>query len=139
MMQEGAGSKMADEKKVIRVLMVDDNKEHVNLCAEYLPKDGFALDPAYDAMEALVKIKENKYDIIVLDYALPDMNGIDLMKKIKPLNLNVPMIFVSAYDDPDLSFEAMRAGACDYVVKTFQYYESLKERILENIDTCPVR
>jgi DNA-binding response OmpR family regulator len=133
------GSNMADEKKVIRVLMVDDNKEHVNLCAEYLPKDGFALDPAYNAMEALVKIKENKYDIIVLDYALPDMNGIDLMKKIKPLNLNVPMIFVSAYDDPDLSFEAMRAGACDYVVKTFQYYESLKERILENIDTCPVR
>jgi DNA-binding response OmpR family regulator len=130
---------MADEKKVIRVLMVDDNKEHVNLCAEYLPKDGFALDPAYNAMEALVKIKENKYDIIVLDYALPDMNGIDLMKKIKPLNLNVPIIFVSAYDDPDLSFEAMRAGACDYVVKTFQYYESLKERILENIDTCPVR
>lgn len=129
---------MADEKKIIRVLMVDDNKEHVNLCAEYLPKDEFALDPAYTAMEAVSKLKGNQYDIIVLDYALPDMNGIDLMKKIKPLNLSVPMIFVSAYDDPDLSFEAMRAGACDYVVKTFQYYESLKERILENIETCPV-
>ncbi len=130
---------MPEENKVIRVLMVDDNKEHVNLCAEYLPKDGFALDPAYTAMEALGKLKESKYDIIVLDYALPDLNGIDLMKKIKPMNLNVPMIFVSAYDDPDLSFEAMRAGACDYVVKTFQYYESLKERILENIETCPVK
>jgi DNA-binding response OmpR family regulator len=130
---------MADEKRIIRVLMVDDNKEHVNLCAEYLPKDEFALDPAYTAMEALGKLKECQYDIIVLDYALPDMNGIDLMKKIKPMNLNVPMIFVSAYDDPDLSFEAMRAGACDYVVKTFQYYESLKERILENIETCPIR
>ena len=127
-----------DEKKVVRVLMVDDNKEHVNLCAEYLPKDEFHLDPAYTAMEALAKIKESAYDIIVLDYALPDMNGIDLLKKIKPLKLNVPMIFVSAYDDPDLSFEAMREGACDYVVKTFQYYESLKERILENIETCPV-
>ena len=129
---------MADEKKIIRVLMVDDNKQHVNLCAEYLPKDEFSLDPAYTAMEAVGKLKDRKYDIIVLDYALPDMNGIDLMKKIKPMNLSVPMIFVSAYDDPDLSFEAMRAGACDYVVKTFQYYESLKERILENIETCPV-
>lgn len=128
---------MADEKKVVRVLMVDDNKEHVNLCVEYLPKEEFLLDPAYTAMEALSKLKSGQYDIIVLDYALPDMNGIDLMKKIKPLGVNAPMIFVSAYDDPDLSFEAMRAGACDYVVKTFQYYESLKERIMENISTCP--
>jgi len=130
---------MAAEQKVVRVLMVDDNKEHVDLCVEYLPKEEFLLDPAYNASEALVKLKTESYDIIVLDYALPDMNGIDLMKKIKPLELHVPMIFVSAYDDPDLSFEAMRAGACDYVVKTFQYYESLKERILENISTCPVR
>jgi len=124
------------EKRLVRVLMVDDNKEHVNLCSEYLPKDEFALDPAYDAAQALVKLKANQYDILILDYALPDMNGIDLMKKIKPLGLNVPMIFVSAYDDPDLSFEALRAGACDYVVKTFQYYEGLKDRILENLDTC---
>jgi len=119
--------------------MVDDNIEHVNLCAEYLPKEEFDLDPAYNATEAYVKLQSNSYDIIVLDYALPDMNGIELMKKIKPLGLRVPMIFVSAYDDPDLSFEALRAGACDYIVKTFQYYENLKDRILENIDTCPMR
>lgn len=130
---------MAEEHKVVRLLMVDDNKEHVDLCVEYLPKEEFSLDPAYTAMEALSKLKSNSYDIIVLDYALPDMNGIELMKKIKPMGLQIPMIFVSAYDDPDLSFEAMRAGACDYVVKTFQYYESLKERIRENIATCPAR
>jgi len=130
---------MPEEQKIVRVLMVDDNKEHVNLCVEYLPREEFSLDPAYTAGEAIVKLESNSYDIIVLDYALPDMNGIDLMKKIKPLDLRVPMIFVSAYDDPDLSFEAMRAGACDYIVKTFQYYESLKDRILENISACPVR
>lgn len=130
---------MAEPEKVIKVLMVDDNREHVNLCAEYLPKEEFDLDPAYDAGEALAKLQSRSYDIIVLDYALPDMNGIELMKKIKPMGVHAPMIFVSAYDDPDLSFEALRAGACDYVVKTFQYYENLKDRILENIETCPVR
>lgn len=124
------------EKRLVRVLMVDDNKDHINLCSEYLPKEEFVLDPAYDATQALVKLKANQYDILILDYALPDMNGIELMKKIKPLELNVPMIFVSAYDDPDLSFEALRAGACDFIVKTFQYYESLKDRILENLDMC---
>ena len=130
---------MAEGQKKIKVLMVDDNAEHINLCSEYLPKDEFHLEPALTAGEALEKLKNEGYDIIVLDYALPDMNGIELMKKIKPLGLRVPIIMVSAYDDPDLSFEAIRAGACDYVVKTFQYYEALKDRIQENLDACPVR
>jgi len=129
---------VAEGQKVIKVLMVDDNVEHINLCAEYLPKDEFQLEPAITAGEALEKLKGYGYDIIVLDYALPDMNGIELLKKIKPLGLRIPIIMVSAYDDPDLSFEAIRAGACDYVVKTFQYYEALKDRIQENIDACQV-
>jgi DNA-binding response OmpR family regulator len=116
--------------------MVDDNVEHVNLCAEYLPRGEFVLEAAYTATDALVKLKTNQYDIIILDYALPDMNGIDLLKKMKPLGVKSPTIFVSAYDDPDLAFEATKAGACDYVVKTFQYYENLKDRILENLEGC---
>jgi len=126
-------------KPLVRVLMVDDNYEHVALCSEYLPKEEFQLEPAYTATEAISKLSSGTFDIIILDYALPDMNGIDLMKKIKPLGLMVPIIFVSAYDDPDLSFEALRVGACDYVVKTFQYYETLKDRILENLNTCETR
>jgi len=121
----------------IKVLMVDDNVEHVNLCTEYLPRDEFSLEAAYTATDALVKLKAKSYDIIILDYALPDMNGIDLLKKIKPLGVKAPIVFVSAYDDPDLAFEATRAGACDYVVKTFQYYENLKDRIIENLDDVP--
>lgn len=124
---------------MIKVLMVDDNIEHINLCSEYLPKDEFHLEPALTAEEALEKLKNEGYDIIILDYALPDMNGIELLKKIAPLGLRVPIIMVSAYDDPDLSFSAMRTGACDYVVKTFQYYEALKDRILENIDAYSMR
>ena len=130
---------VAEGQKKIRVLMVDDNTEHINLCAEYLPKEEFQLEPALTAGEALEKVKDGGYDIIVLDYALPDMNGIDLMKKITLLGLRVPIIMVSAYDDPDLSYEAIRAGACDYVVKTFQYYEALKDRIQENLDACKAR
>ena len=129
---------MAEGHKTVRVLMVDDNTEHINLCAEYLPKDEFRLEPAVTGQEALEKLNDG-YDIIVLDYALPDMNGIELLRKIKPLGLRIPIIMVSAYDDPDLSFDALKAGACDYIVKTFQYYEALKERILENISTCGTR
>lgn len=123
---------------VIRVLMVDDNVEHVQLCSEFLPKEEFDLQAAYTGGQAVEKLKSMKFDIVILDYKLPDINGIDLLKKVRPLGLNIPIVFVSAMDDADLSFEAMKEGACDYIVKTFQYYSKLRERILENLETCKV-
>ncbi len=124
---------------MIKVLMVDDNVEHIQLCSEFLPEDQFEVDAAYTGGQAIEKLKNRKYDIVILDYKLPDINGIDLLKKVRPLNLKIPVLFVSALDDPDLSFEAMKEGACDYVVKTFQYYSRLRERILENLESCQVR
>jgi DNA-binding response OmpR family regulator len=124
---------------MIRVLMVDDNVEHIQLCSEFLPEGEFEVDAAYTGGQAIEKLKTRKYDIVILDYKLPDINGIDLLKKVRPLGLNIPVLFVSALDDPDLSFEAMKEGACDYIVKTFQYYNKLRVRILENLETCKVR
>ncbi|MGD0818284.1 MAG: response regulator [Methanomassiliicoccales archaeon] len=126
-------------ESVIKVLMVDDNMEHIQLCSEFLPKDEFELDAAYTGGQAIEKLKTKKYDIVVLDYKLPDINGIDLLRKVRPLGLRIPVLFVSAMDDADLSFVAMKEGACDYIVKTFQYYSKLRERILENLETCDVR
>ena len=123
---------------LIRVLMVDDNVEHIQLCSEFLQKDEFDLDAAYNGGQAIEKLKSKKYDIVILDYKLPDINGIDLLRKVRPLGLNIPIVFVSAMDDADLSFEAMKEGACDYIVKTFQYYSTLRERIKENLDACKV-
>jgi DNA-binding response OmpR family regulator len=119
--------------------MVDDNIEHIQLCSEFLSKEEFDLDAAYNGGQAIGKLKTKQYDIVILDYKLPDINGIDLLKKVRPLGLKIPIVFVSAMDDADLSFEAMKEGACDYIVKTFQYYNKLRERILENLDTCSVK
>lgn len=127
---------MEGERKVIRLLMVEDNVEHLDLCREYLPKEDFDIDPALSAAEALEKLKSKTYDIVVLDYALPDYDGIELLRRLKPLGLRTPIIFTTAYDDARLSFEAMKGGACDYVVKTYHYYKTLKDRILENLEGC---
>lgn len=126
---------MADLPKPLRILMVEDNVEHLDLCAEYLPKEEFVLDAALTAAEALEKLKRSTYDMIVLDYALPDLDGIELLKRIKLLGLKTPIIFSTAYDDAFLSFEALKNGAKDYVVKSFHYYKTLKERILENLQS----
>jgi DNA-binding response OmpR family regulator len=129
---------MESPNKVVRILMVEDNVEHLDLCKEYLPKDQFIIDAALTATDAFEKLKRNKYDMIVLDYALPDFDGIELLRRIKPLGLKVPIIFTTAYDDASISFEAMKGGACDYVVKTFHYYKTLKDRIFENLEMCKV-
>jgi len=111
--------------------MVDDNIEHLSLCSEYLPKDEFILDKALNAAEAMKKISENGYDLIILDYSLPDVDGLELLKKIKSMGIKIPIIFTTAFDDPRISFEAMKNGVEDYVVKTFEYYKMLKDRIID--------
>lgn len=115
----------------LKILMVDDNIEHLSLCSEYLPKEEFILDRAMTAAEAIDKINENRYDLIVLDYSLPDIDGLNLLRKIKAAGIEVPIIFTTAYDDPRLSFEAIKNGVKDYVVKTFEYYKTLRDRILD--------
>ncbi len=117
-----------------RVLMVDDNLEHLELCRETLPEDEFYLDVATTPADAIGKLQLSTYDIIVLDYRLPTMSGLELMTKIRGKGYKVPVVLVSAIDDPDLSMKAMKAGASDYIVKKFRYYSMLRERLLENIE-----
>jgi len=118
----------------IKVLMVEDNVDHIELCMEYLSTNDFYIDPAKSGKEALMKLKASRYDIIVLDYRLPDATGAQLLKQIRSFDQSTPIIFVTAMDDPDISFQVLKSGASDYVPKTFQYYEKLKDRILENLE-----
>lgn len=120
----------------ICVLIVDDNIEHLELCEEYLPKNEFAVEVAPTACTALKLLDQYDYDIVVLDYSLPDMDGMELLERIKRMGQNAPVIFVSAHDDPNLAFTARKAGACDYLVKSYHYYAKLKDRILESVEHC---
>jgi two-component system response regulator HydG len=124
---------MDETMERVRVLMVEDNQDHLDLCREYLSDDMFFLDAALDGREALDKVKNNQYDIIVLDYRLPDTTGSELLRRIRAMNKETPIIFVTAMDDPDISFQVMQDGASDYIPKSFQYYERLRDRILDNL------
>ena len=124
---------MDETMERVRVLMVEDNQDHLDLCREYLSEDMFVLDAALDGREALDKVKNNQYDIIVLDYRLPDTTGSELLRRIRAMNKETPIIFVTAMDDPDISFQVMQDGASDYIPKSFQYYERLRDRILDNL------
>ncbi|HIH77298.1 MAG TPA: response regulator [Methanomassiliicoccales archaeon] len=118
----------------VSVLMVEDNADHTELCKEHLSPEEFELFVARSGSEALVMSKERPYDVVLLDYLLPDTNGMDLLPRIKEFQPNALILFVSAVDDPNLSYQAIRAGASDYVIKDFGYFKNLKGRIREALE-----
>lgn len=121
-------------KARLSVLMVEDNVDHTELCREHLSAEEFELFVAYDGSQALAMSKKRPYDVILLDYMLPDINGMDLLPRIKEFQPNSRILFVSAVDDPDLSYQAIRAGASDYMIKGFGYYKDLRSRIHEALE-----
>jgi len=121
-------------KARLSVLMVEDNADHTELCREHLSPEEFELFLARSGSETLTQVKKRPYDVILLDYLLPDTNGMDLLPRIKEFQPNSLILFVSAVDDPDLSYQAIRAGASDYVIKGFGYFKNLKDRIYEALE-----
>ncbi|MCG7840472.1 MAG: response regulator [Methanomassiliicoccales archaeon] len=121
-------------KVKLSVLMVEDNIDHVDLCREHMPPEEFDLFIACNGAECLAAIKSRPYDVVLLDYFLPDTNGMDLLPRVREFQPNAFILFVSVLDDPDLSYQALRAGASDYMVKGFGYFRTLRDRIRESME-----
>jgi len=119
---------------LIRLLIVEDNEEHIALDKEFLPEDEFKVDWAMDVASAISKLDNETYDIAIFDYELPDGTGMDLLRRVKEQGIDVEVILLTSHDDPDLSFEALKLGAIDYMVKGYEYFTQLRDRIIENLE-----
>ena len=111
----------------MRVLVVDDEKLLVKGIKFNLENDGYQVDTAYDGAQALSMVKEQKYDIIILDLMLPEVNGLEICRKIRE-NSNVPVIMLTAKSEGVDKLIGFEYGADDYVTKPFDILE-LKARI----------
>ena len=111
----------------MRVLVVDDEKLLVKGIKFNLENDGYQVDTAYDGAQALSMVREQKYDIIILDLMLPEVNGLEVCRKIRE-NSNVPVIMLTAKSEGVDKLIGFEYGADDYVTKPFDILE-LKARI----------
>ncbi|MBN1109494.1 MAG: response regulator [Methanomassiliicoccales archaeon] len=118
----------------ISVLLVEDNLDHCDLCREYLPAEEFDLVVAHSGAECLANIKKRPFQVVLLDYLLPDTNGLDLMPRVHEFQPNARVLLVSVVADPDLSYRALRSGATDYIVKSYGYFKELKDIIWECLE-----
>jgi len=118
----------------LSVLMVEDNTDHIELCREHLSDDEFDFFVAHNGTECMAAVRARPYDVILLDYMLPDTTGMDLLPRIREFQVKALILFVSANDDVDLSYAAIRAGASDYVIKGYGYFRTLRQRILDAME-----
>ena len=110
-----------------RVLVVDDEKLIVKGIRFSLEQDGMDVDAAYDGEEALASVRENTYDVILLDVMLPKMTGFEVCQQIREFS-DVPIIMLTAKGDDMDKILGLEYGADDYITKPFNILE-VKARI----------
>jgi DNA-binding response OmpR family regulator len=104
-----------------QVLVVEDETEIRELISLLLLRQGHRVQQCASAIEALEKLKTNKYDLMILDWMLPHMSGLDLLKNLGTDKTNkVPVLMVTAKAEPDDIVQGLEAGADDYVTKPFE-------------------
>jgi len=108
---------------MIKVLIVEDDPMVLEVNKEYLSKlDNFLLvSSAKTGQEALHSIRNEDIDLVLLDVYLPDISGVDLLRKIRDLNMPIDVITVTAARDSETVHRLFRLGVIDYLVKPFRF------------------
>ena len=101
-----------------KILIVDDEKNIVNVLREYAEYNGFAVDCAYDGIEALEKIEKSNYDCVLLDIMMPRLDGLETVRALREIK-NTPVILISAKTQEDDKLQGFSLGVDDYITKPF--------------------
>lgn len=111
----------------MRILLVEDETAIAGFLKEGLEEEGFAIDVANNGRLGLEMAMENhnKYDIILLDWMLPGVSGIEICRTVRKENKLVPIIFLTAKDTVDDTVFGLETGANDYLKKPFAFEELL--------------
>lgn len=126
------------------ILVVEDEREIGILIKKYLEKEGYNITLAEDGLVALEKFNTEKYDLVVTDIMMPNLDGVELCKKIRKIS-NVPIIFLTAKDEEVDKLIGLMLGADGYITKPFSINEvvarvkSMLRRYLElNLGKLPM-
>jgi len=102
-----------------KVLIVDDDPEFVEFVGKLLVTSGYDVDRALHGADALMAIALARPDVVLLDVRMSGIHGVDVLKRIRSMDPTIPVIMVTADDDPVLLNETRQMGAYGYLVKPF--------------------
>jgi two-component system NtrC family response regulator len=107
----------------MKILVVDDELKMRRVLQMALEEDGYSVVLAKNGKEAVKKISEIPFRLVIADMKMPVMDGMELLRKIEKLNENLPVIMMTAYGTVATAVEAMKQGAYDYILKPFDIEE----------------
>ncbi len=102
-----------------QILVIDDDKTMRDACHQILARQGFQVEQASSARQGLGLLEKSSFDVILLDLVMPDLEGLETLKRIKSLDANCEVIIITGYGSIPTAVEAMKAGAFHFLSKPF--------------------
>ncbi|SDW33796.1 hybrid sensor histidine kinase/response regulator [Flavobacterium degerlachei] len=115
----------------LKILIIDDDKVDLITINRSISQSGIIahVENAFSAKEAIKKLNETNYDLIFLDYLMPDSDGISFLRKLNDLGVETPVIFVTSQGDEKIASQAILGGASDYIPKTLLTPDGISQSI----------
>lgn len=129
----------------MRLLVVEDEKDLNSIIVKNLEAEGYSVDSCYDGEDAVLFMMSIDYDAVILDVMIPKMSGFEVLKKVREMKIETPVLFLTARDSVEDIVFGLNIGADDYMVKPFSFDELMarlrvivrrKPEVRENIYTC---
>ncbi len=111
------------DNKVISVLLVDDEKGYLNVLSNRLSRRAITATKAFSGTEAIQILRKNDFDVVVLDLKMEDMDGIEVLKVVKRMVPNLPVIILTGHGSQTAAKEGIEFGAFDYLTKPCELVE----------------
>ncbi|MFC1532688.1 sigma-54-dependent transcriptional regulator [Thermodesulfobacteriota bacterium] len=110
-------------RPIEKILIIDDDEGLIHFLSRYFKRKGYDVTACLNGRDAIKEITGDQFDLILLDYKMPELNGLDTLSKIKSIEVKTPVIIMTAYGTTDLAIETMKRGAYDYLIKPFDRKE----------------
>ena len=109
----------------MKILLVEDDKGIVRFVKKGLVENAFSVDVAFDGEDGLFLATHRSYELIILDIMLPKMDGIEILKRVRGMRIQTPVIFLTVRDSESDIVQGLNLGADDYITKPFSFNELL--------------
>ncbi len=111
--------------KKLHILVVEDGRSQREMLRDFLIREGHTVAEAENGEQALQAVRKGHFDLVLLDYRMPGMNGMQVLLEVKRVNPEIDVVIITAYGTIDTAVEAMKAGALDYITKPLEFEELL--------------
>ena len=108
-----------------RLLVVDDDPDLREFLTSELGVEGYSCEEAGSGQDALLQLRRERFDLVLLDWGLPDFSGVEVCERLRTSNITTPVLMLTAHDDVTERVMALDAGADDYLTKPFSINELL--------------